>query len=179
MPDWLTIVIAVIGLVGTILGVLGVSGYLGERARHKAEKANKKEDKLEADAIAAQETKLRDTVRDVFKEEVHPINTKLDNITKEIEEIKHDLADNTVGTVTILRDRMKSILDDCRDAGFASTSTKGNWHELYNTYASLGGNHFREYVDAWKEELEDLPTVPPAGSRSRRSVKKVSSNTDK
>ena len=171
MPDWLTIVIAIIGLIGTILGVLGVSGYIGERARHKAEKANKKEDMAEADAIAAQETKLRDNVREVFKQEVHPINVKLDSISKEIEEIKHDLADNTVGTVTILRDRMKAILDDCRDAGFASTSTKGNWHELYSTYKSLGGNHFKEYVDAWKEELEELPSIAPSKGRKGKATK--------
>ena len=29
--------------------------------------------------------------------------------------------------------------------------------ELYNTYAKLGGNHFKEYVDAWKQELDELP----------------------
>ena len=179
MPDWLTIVIAVIGLIGTILGVLGVSGYIGERARHKAEKANKKEDQKEAEAIATQEAKLRATVREAFKEEAQPINAKLDNITSEIEAIKSDLADNTIGTVTILRDRMKAILDDCREKGFASTSTKGNWHELYSTYKSLGGNHFKEYVDAWKEELEELPNTPPAGTRGKRIIKKESNNTNK
>lgn len=161
MPGWLTIIIAIVGLIGTILGVLGISGYIEERARYKAEKANKKEDKLEAEKEKVAEQKLKDTVRGVFQEEVCSINEKLDNITAEITDIKQDLADNTVGTVTMLRDRMKAILDECRKEGYASASTKGNWHELYNTYKSLGGNHFKEYVNAWKEALEDLPAIPP------------------
>jgi hypothetical protein len=66
---------------------------------------------------------------------------------------------------------MKAILDDCREKGFASTGTKGNWHELYSTYKSLGGNHFKEYVDAWKEELEELPTTAPSKSRKGKAIK--------
>lgn len=126
MPDWLTIVIAVTGLIGTILGVLGISGYLGERARHRAEKKNKQEDQTEEQLQAAADQRLKDSIRGVFQEETAPITIKLDTITTEISEIKEDLAANTVGTVTILRDRMKAILDDCRKEGFASTSTKGN-----------------------------------------------------
>ena len=173
MEPWLEITIAIVGLLGTVLGVLGVSGYLGERARHKAEKQNKKEDQQEEQLQKAADDKLRDTVRGVFQEEVSPINGKLDNITIEIEAIKSNLADNTIGTVTMLRDRMKAILDECRKDGYASTSTKANWHELYNTYKTLGGNHFREYVDAWKEELEALPTIAPIKGRkgSRASSK--------
>ena len=175
LPNWLAIIIAVVGLLGTVLGVLGISGYLGERARHKAEKQNKKEDKAEEDAAAARKKTLQDTIRGVFQEEMKPIENKLNNISVEIEHIKNDLADNTIGTVTILRDRMKSILDACRDDGYASTSTKGNWHELYNTYKSLGGNHFKEYVDAWKEELDELPAVPP----TKKSRKPKTDTNDK
>lgn len=169
MPDWLTIVVAVVGLLGTVLGVLGVSGYIGERAKHKAEIRNKQEDRTAAELQKAAEQRLNATIRSAFKEEIAPVNKKLDDISTEIDHIKHDLADNTVGTVTILRDRMKAILDDCRDAGYATTSTKGNWHELYKTYAGLGGNHFREYVDAWKHELDELPANPPT-KRGRKAI---------
>lgn len=161
MPDWLTIVIAIIGLIGTVLGVLGVSGYLGERAKFKAEKKNKKEEKTEMELEQLHVKQMEDTFRSVYREESQGIRDELSKINNEIVEIKEDLSANTVGTVTILRDRMKAILDECRNAGYATTSTKGNWHELYNTYKSLGGNHFKEYVDAWKTELEGLPSVPP------------------
>jgi hypothetical protein len=126
VPDWLTIIIAVVGLLGTVLGVLGISGYLGERAKHKAEVKNRQEDKTTEELQAAAEQRLNATIRKAFKEEVVPINEKLDAISVEIDHIKHDLADNTVGTVTILRDRMKSILDHCRRDGYATTSTVAN-----------------------------------------------------
>lgn len=174
MPDWLTIVIAVTGLVGTIFGVLGISGYIGERAKHKAELRNRQDDRTADELEALRHKRNEDSIRSVFKSEMKPITDKLSNIEGEIIEIKHDLADNTIGTVTMLRDRMKAILDECRDAGYATTGTKANWRELYNTYASLGGNHFREYVDAWKQELEDLPVIPPTNTtRSRRQQRAV------
>lgn len=173
--SWLEIVIAVVGLLGTVLGVLGISGYLGERAKHKAEKKNKQEDQQEAEVEDAKKKALQDTVRGVFQEEMKPIETKLNSISVEIENIKNDLADNTIGTVTMLRDRMKAILDECRAEDYASTSTKANWHELYTTYKSLGGNHFKEYVDAWKEELDELPAIPPV-KKSRKQKTNTNEN---
>lgn len=175
MPDWLTIVIAVTGLIGTVLGVLGISGYLGERARHKAEVKNRKEDQTEEELQSAADKRLKDSIRGVFQEENKPINDKLDNITTDIVEIKEDLANNTKGTVTLLRNDMKKSLDYCKRQGYTSTSDRANWHELYNTYKGLGGNHFKEFVDAWKEEFDELPTVPP----TEQSKKRVSKSSKK
>jgi len=173
MPDWLTIVIAVTGLVGTVLGVLGISGYLGERARHKAAKKNLQEDQTEEQLQEAAEQRLKDSIRGVFQEENKPINEKLDNITTDIVAIKEDLANNTKGTVTLLRNDMKKSLDYCKKQGYASSSDRANWHELYNTYGKLGGNHFKEFVDAWKEEFDELPATPPV--TKKKTSKKVNS----
>lgn len=169
MPDWLTIVIAVVGLLGTVLGVLGISGYLGERARHKAEKKNKQEDQTEEQLQEAADQRLKDTVRGVFQEENKGINDKLDTITSDVIDIKKNLADNTKGTVTLLRNDMKKSLDYCKRQGYASAGDRANWHELYNTYGNLGGNHFKEYVDAWKQEFDELPTVPPVAPKKKSS----------
>ena len=174
MEPWVETTVAIAGLVGTVLGVLGISGYLGERARHRAEKKNKQEDKTEEEAKAAEARRLEDTVRGVFQEENREINDKLDNITAEIEELKSNLAANTAGTVTLLRNDMKKLLDSGRKQEYASTSDKANWHELYTTYKSLGGNHFKEYVNAWKKEFDELPTVPPT-SQKKKTAKKVDS----
>lgn len=160
MPLWLEIVIAVVGLLGTILGVLGISGYLAERGKFKAKRANERELAREQEEEERKQQRLTDSIRTVFREESKPINDKIENIFSEINEIKVDLAANTTGTVTMLRDRMKAILDLCREDGYASASTKANWHELYKTYRDLGGNHFLEYVNAWKEEMDDLPVTP-------------------
>ena len=137
--------------------LFGVGVYFTERARHKAGKKNQKEDDEEARKKAAYKEELRTVIR----EENKPLENKIEKLDKNVVEMKGDLANNTVGTVTLLRDRMKAILDDCRDKGYASPSTKANWHELYTTYGNLGGNHFKEYVDQWKKTLDDLPDNPP------------------
>ena len=161
MPTWLTITLAIIGALGTIFGAVGLTAYFTERAKHKAQKKNQREDEEEARALKAEREHFKNDVREVLREENKPLEDKIDQLTTVTNEMKGDLADNTVGTVTILRDRMKAILDDCRDKGYASPGTKANWHELYTTYGNLGGNHFREYVDQWKTTLDNLPDNPP------------------
>jgi len=51
--------------------------------------------------------------------------------------------------------------------------------ELYNTYKSLGGNHFKEYVNAWKQELEDLPLQKVSSTRGNKSKKVTTGDGDK
>lgn len=75
-----------------------------------------------------------------------------------IDEIKATTSMTSVGTLTLLRDRMKSSLNCYRTQGWACSSDKANWFELYNTYKNMGGNHFKEYVDQWKQEIESLQT---------------------
>ena len=176
MPEWLTIVIAVVGLLGTILGVIGVSAYMGERAKYKAGRRNRQEEAQEQEVEDARNQALENSIRGVFQEEITPIKKDLSTIKSEVTDIKHDLANNTVGTVTILRDRMKSILDECREAGFATGNTKANWMELYHTYESLGGNHFKEYVDEWKREMAELPSSKPRGGNGGRRTIRPSAN---
>lgn len=89
-------------------------------------------------------------LRGVIIEELEPINEKLDKLADKIDK-------EGEGTVTLLRDRMKSSLNNCKKQGFATTTDKANWKEMYKSYKNLGGNHFREYVDEWKSEMEDLP----------------------
>ena len=52
---------------------------------------------------------------------------------------------------------MKSSRDKYKAQGYADAGDKATWAELYNKYRDMGGNHFREYVNAWKEEVEHLP----------------------
>lgn len=149
-PTWLTIVISVIGLLSTILGILGVTAYISERAKHKAKKDNEAEDTVEQLKHEAYKNELRE----IIKEEISPVRD-------DVASIKHNLSLNTKGTVTILRDDMKKSLDFCKERGYASATDKANWNELYSTYAELGGNHFKEYVDIWKKEMEELPLKKP------------------
>ena len=144
----------------SIAVLFGVGVYFAERARHKAGRKNKKEiaaeeaaERQQKEAEALKQQQYENALRLIIREENAPLKA-------DVADIKSNLSHNTVGTVTLLRDRMKAILDECRDKGWASPSTKANWHELYKTYGELGGNHFKEYVDQWREALDALPIEP-------------------
>ena len=140
----------------SLLALFGVGIYFADRAKYKAGKKNRKEQEREE----AEQKRRDDTLRQIIREENKPLDDKIDNLVLDTKEIKDDLAANTKGTVTILRNDMKKSLDFCKNKGYASASDRANWHELYNTYGELGGNHFKEFVDAWKEELDSLPSKP-------------------
>ena len=150
MPVWLTIIVSVVGLVGTVLGIFGITTYISEIAKQKAKsKIDSKKEEEETLREATRE-KYINSLREIIKEEIKPLK-------EDISQIKDDISYNTLGEVTLLRDRMKEKRDIYCTREWASASDKANWSELYNSYRQLGGNHFKEYVDSWKNEIEQLP----------------------
>lgn len=104
---------------------------------------------------------LNARMAETIKEELLPLTEKIDVISTL-------MSLNKEGTVTLLRESMKQTRDHFLDKGYATTSEVASWHELYNTYKKLGGNHFLEYVDTWKEEIEDLPREKPVHHRQHK-----------
>lgn len=146
MPVWLQILLA--------LGGSAVISYVFTQfcisIHHKTDKYK-----------AMVKREKQDEMREVMQQEMQPLSDKVDAIDRK-------LGDNTAGTITMLRDRMKCSLNYCRKQGYASASDKANWHELYNSYRELGGNHFREYVDQWKDEMDSLPLEKPSKPRRKK-----------
>lgn len=139
------------------LSLLGIGAYFAERMKHRAGKKNNKEDQVEKKK-AEDAAKLKALEHEQYKAELTAIiNMAIAPIASDVAQIKNDLAKNTEGTITLLRTDMKNNLDAYKQRGYASAGDRANWNELYNTYDRLGGNHFREYVDGWKEELLILP----------------------
>lgn len=139
----ITIIISALSLlgVGTVCKLFWESKAAERHARSAEEQARIKKEK-------------QDEMREVLSSELDPIEAKVDKLNEQMKL-------NTDGTVTLLRDRMKCSLNDCKKQGFASAADKANWNELYNSYKNLGGNHFREYVNAWKDEMDALPPELP------------------
>lgn len=145
------LIISICALVVSVLTLCGFGVYMSFHTKKRLEK--KEQARVAAEAREKQEelNKLMSLINGAF-------DAKLTPIANDISLIKSNLALNTEGTVTILRNDMKKALDVCKDKGFATVNDKAAWTELYNTYGRLGGNHFKEYVDGWKEEMKDLPS---------------------
>lgn len=171
LPAWVITLI-------TLAGSTAITTIVGLIIKYKFDKEIKKKEAREA-TVKAQEEELRDFREKQQREErkkdlteiIKPLEEKIDNLHNNL-----DL--NTTGTITLLRDRMKCSLNFCKKQGFVTATDIANWMEMYNAYKDLGGNHFREYVDAWKFDMCNLPTedefnkiaVPPEVKKTRRKV---------
>lgn len=155
------LVISICALAVSVLTLCGFGVFMSLHTKKRFEK--KEAARLEAE-------RLRDEANNaaLMKLINTALDTKITPIAKDVAQIKSNLAQNTEGTVTLLRNDMKKARDYYKEEKhYASTNDKAAWIELYNTYDKLGGNHFKEYVDGWKQDVMDLPTEKP---RQRRRL---------
>lgn len=138
--QWFTIVTGVLTLLAipSLCGLLWKDLYTRKKENSEAAKQEREKKNLEK-------------IREVIKEENEPLRKEMSNLTELTNKMKES-------DVTLLRDRMQCSLNYCKKQGYRSTSDYSNWMELLNAYKALGGNHFKEYVNSWKQEMEDLPT---------------------
>ena len=137
----------IISLIISALSLLGFGTVMKTLITERHER--KKQETKEAKELAKKEK--QEEIREVIKDELAPLKRSLDTLEVNLDK-------NTKGSVTLLRNDMKTSLDMCRKQHYATATDKANWNELYNAYTELGGNHFKEYVDQWKEEMASFHT---------------------
>ena len=145
-----------IGLISAIVSTI-VTTIVGLVVKKSVAKRFDRKEAVRTELEKLQEEKRRQERReDVLQtvhEELKPLIDKVDNMQKALNL-------DVEGTVTQLREFMKLSRDRFVEQGYISASDYASWHELYSTYKKLGGNHFREYVDAWKDDVESLQREP-------------------
>lgn len=171
--DWVfaLITLAASTAVTTIVGLL-IKRYFDkyvERKDKEAQEAKENEKKLKELEEEKRRQERKEDVLLTMREELGPVIEKLDKLAEVIEYSRE-------GTVTLLRELMKWDKDNFGSKGFVTAAEDASWHELYNTYKKLGGNHFKEWVDAWKEDVESLPREAPKKKTTRKKSTKKSSS---
>ena len=147
MPEWLSI----------LLGILGSLGILSAAGKFIFDAAVKRT-KTQIEKIQAyDEQEQTEYLRTIIKDELRPMCENVSDIRSNIAEVKEQLALDKEATIVQLRTTMKSKRDEFCFQGYVESSDKSNWIELYNRYRDMGGNHFAEYVDGWKRDVETLP----------------------
>ena len=133
-----------IGLISAIVSTI-VTTSVGLVVKKSVEKRFDRKEAARTELEKLQEEKRRQERREdvlqTLHEELKPLIDKVDNMQKALNL-------DVEGTVTQLREFMKLSRDRFVEQGYISASDYASWHELYSTYKKLGGNHFREYVDA-------------------------------
>lgn len=147
MPEWLSI----------LLGILGSLGILSAAGKFIFDAAVK-HTKTQIEKIQAyDEQEQTQHLRTIIKDELRPVCENVSDIRSDIAEVKEQLALDKEATIVQLRTTMKSKRDEFCSQGYVESSDKSNWIELYNRYRDMGGNHFAEYVNGWKQDVEKLP----------------------
>lgn len=167
MPIWLTIILA---LGGSALITLIVN-TIWRHSAAKIARIKELEKKAEDDARHEEEKLRQEKWEQKVLAVINPLDQKLDKIQEELKL-------NKAATTTSLRTDLMLLRDRYRDLGYASRNDKAAWNQLYNDYKELGGNHFKEYVDQWKDEINNLPTIPDANHGRRIDDPKPDSKTN-
>ena len=158
LPTWAnTLIIAAISA-----AVTAVVGFVIERAmkRHFDER-----DKKEQDTHEKRRAERKKEIGEVVSDAIKPINERLDEVDRKIDKIQEDLKLDREGTVVQMRVTMMDLYKKYTKQGYADTHEKATWDELYNRYKQLGGNHFAEYIDRYKSDIEKLPDVKKSKSK--------------
>ena len=147
MNGWLSILLGILGSLG-ILSAIGkfIVDAVVRGTQTQVEKIQ-----------AYDEQEQIKYLRTIIKDELQPLREDVSDIRSDISEVKKQLTLDKEATVVQLRTTMKSKRDEFCSQGYVESSDKSNWIELYNRYRDMGGNHCAEYVDGWKQDIENLP----------------------
>ena len=154
LPSWAIAVISLIGstIVTTLVGLIIKQSF--KKYLDKKEELDSESRRKDAELKMFHDEEKRQQHRADIAEGV---TTAIKPLDEKINRIEETLTLDKAATVTTIRATLKSLRDKYVAQGFADVGDKATWEELYNNYRSMGGNHFKEYVDSWRIDVKNLP----------------------
>lgn len=135
--------------------VAGIVGFIVERGLKRHFDQQEKNEKALHDQRRAERKR---EIGEVVNEAIKPINERLDEVDRKIDKIQEDLNLDREGTVVQMRVMMMDLHKKYMRQGYADCHEKATWNEMYERYRLMGGNHFKEYIDLYKDDIESLPS---------------------
>ena len=154
LPSWAVAVISLIGstILTTLVGLVIRQSF--KKYLDKQEERDTESRKKDAELKMFHDEEKRQQHRADIAEGVTTAIKPLDEKINRIEEV---LTLDKAATITNTRAALKSMRDKYMAQGFADIGDKATWDELYSNYKNMGGNHFKEYVDSWRADVQSLP----------------------
>lgn len=146
MPVWLQIILSLGG--STIVSLIVTSIW------QKIVSAHQKQKEYEIEAKHQMEQTRNEQLSNNILAE---LKTKLDPLQGSINSLVHESQLQHEATILSLRANMLTVLNLYRHNGYADKHEKATWNEIYDQYRKEGGNYFKVYVDAWKDEVNSMP----------------------
>lgn len=108
---------------------------------------------------------------EIVKASIEPVIKRIDEVDDKVTIIQSDRKLEREATTVTMRVKMMELRDVYVKRGYCDSHEKATWDELYHRYKNLGGNHFLEYVDQYKEEIHNLPDKLPEKTKKKESKK--------
>lgn len=129
MPVWMTIFLALGG--STLIGLVVKEVYDMIKSKNKKAIQYDKEKEILA---------TKETIRDIIREEMKPINEKLSKIEDDVDNIKKDVEDTKGGLQAELRHDIRNSCRRCIQQGFKTEEDVMEIDALHDRYEKLGTN---------------------------------------
>lgn len=164
LPTWAYALFTTLvsGALSTIVGV-----FIKNSAQKRFEKEAEKNKKYEAAIEKDKSQKRQEEIKKIVEESIQPIMNRIDDMDKTVKNIQKDKVKEMNATVVTMRVKMMELHDNYVKRGYCDSHEKATWLELYNKYKDLGGNHFIEYVDEYRKDIEKLPDTKPTKKKVR------------
>lgn len=148
------------GALSTLVGLL-----IKNAAQRKFDAQAKKTAELEELRHEKRKAERKEEISEIVEASVKPVITRIDELDKKVDEIQEDREIERAASITTVRVKMMELHDLYVKRGYCDSHEKSTWMELYKNYEKLGGNHFKEYVDIYKNDITKLP--------NEKTIKKV------
>ena len=129
MPVWLTIVLSLGG--STLIGLVVKEVYDVIKSKNKKAIQYDKDKEI---------LTVKETIRDIIREEMSPINEKLSKIEDDVDNIKKDTETTKKGLQAELRHDIRNSCRRCIQQGFKTEEDVMEIEALHTQYEALGTN---------------------------------------
>ena len=161
MPMWVTIVFTIIGWTG-IVGI--IVREVISAVKRKKEKVKKLKERAELENLTL-------TIKDVIKQEIQPLNDRLDSLDVKMDNIKKDLTYTKDGIQAELKHDIRNSCRRCIEQGFRTEDDLQEITSMHDNYEKLGSNGV---TNALYDEFQNLPLVPNGHKKESTTKKKTS-----
>ena len=162
MEGWVTTIITVVvsALITTI-----ISTIVGRSLKKRFEKKDEEERIIKQE----EDTKNRETIVKVLREELKPVTDTIDKLNDKLDKIGE-------GTLSSLRNDILTCYYKCHDKGYRNDYDFQNIHDLYEAYKALDGNSF---VADIMVRFDNLPTKEEFREEQRTELDEIKRKPNK
>lgn len=151
LPTWAYSLISII--VSCIL-TTSIAFFVKRAIQRKTDKY----DKLENLAKRQENYERKKEVKDIITESIKPLAEHIENIDNKLDQLKAENTLENKATTVMMRLKLMEWHDIYMSRGYCDSKERSTWEELFIKYTELGGNHFREYMDEIRKDIQNLPS---------------------